>query len=507
MSCGSQAFSIEGCRQRADKGRQEGSPMQLKSRLSFAIAALLTAAPTILVSAQQAPVSPKRHLRYRLVDLGTFGGLFSKAPFSPRALTRSGVVVGYAETDIPDPFAPNCNPDCLVQQAFVWRHGVLTRLVGFSPNMESGAQAVNEDGVVVGESQNGLVDPVSGAPTIHGVLWKRGHLVDLGTLGGASSGALSTNNRSQVVGWSETSIPDPASGFAQVHAFLWERGVMRDLGTLGGPFSFGVDVNDRGQAGGFSLTAPDPQTGQSAQHAFVWDRGRLVDLSLGGSFAEGATLNNRGQAVGHSRTAGDVEDHAFLWDGSRTIDLGTLGGTFSLPTGLSERGHVSGVATTTNDELLHAVLWRRRKAVDLGTVPGDGCSWAWDLNARDQVVGISLPFPCDFSVAHAFLWEHGEMVDLNTLVSPPSDFTLVYATGINEAGEIVGNGVPAGVSPADWETLGHAFVLVPIHDEANDTSASAAPVNAGEPAASAAPADARTITKEVLARIQALRRR
>src|SRR5262249_7433376 len=115
----------------------------------------------------------------------------------------------------------------------------------------------------------------------------------------------------------------------------------------------------------------------------------------------------------------------------------------------SERGHVSGMATTTDDELLHAVLWRRRKAVDLGTVPGDGCSWAWDLNSRDQVVGISLPFPCDFSVAHAFLWEDGAMVDLNSLISPPSNFTLVYATGINEAGEIVGNGVPAGVSPAD----------------------------------------------------------
>jgi len=481
--------------------------MHFRTLRPLVLSALLTAALAIVASAQQTPAPRSGHVRYRLVDLGTFGGLFSKTPGAQRTLTKSGAVVGFAETDIPDSFAPNCSPNCLVQQGFVWRRGKLTRLVGFFPNMESGAQAVNEDGVVVGESQNGLVDPASGGPTIHGALWRRGDFLDLGTLGGRSSGALSTNNRNQVVGWSETAIPDPASGFAQVHAFLWQRGLMRDLGTLGGPFSFGTDVNDRGQAAGFSLTAPDPQSGQSAQHAFVWENGRLADLSLGGSFAEGATLNNRGQAVGHSTLPGDVEDHTFLWDGKQTVDLGTLGGTFSLPTGLSERGHVSGVATTTNDELLHAVLWRSRKALDLGTVPGDGCSWAWDLNSRDQVVGISLPFPCDFSIAHAFLWENGEMVDLNTLISPASDFTVVYATGINEAGEIVGNGVPAGVSPADIETLGHAYVLIPIHDGAIDTPASAAPLIPGEVAATAAPTDARKIADEVVAKIRAAGRR
>ena len=146
--------------------------MQLRTRLSFVVSALLTTAPAIFTSAQQPAAPPARHVRYRLVDLGTFGGGWSKTPFAQRALTRSGAVVGFAESDIPDPFAPNCNPDCLVQQGFVWRHAVLTRLVGFFPNMESGAQAANENEIVVGESQNGLVDPVSGAPTIHAALWK-----------------------------------------------------------------------------------------------------------------------------------------------------------------------------------------------------------------------------------------------------------------------------------------------------------------------------------------------
>jgi hypothetical protein len=117
-----------------------------------------------------------------------------------------------------------------------------------------------------------------------------------------------------------------------------------------------------------------------------------------------------------------------------------------------------------------------------------------------------LPFPCDFSVAHAFLWVGGEMVDLNTLISPPSDFKLLYATGITDAGEIVGNGVPAGVSPADWETLGHAIVLIPIHEDAANASVSTAAFSPGEVAVTATPTEVRKITEGIVAKIRAQQR-
>jgi len=39
--------------------------------------------------------------------------------------------------------------------------------------------------------------------------------------------------------------------------------------------------------------------------------------------------------------------------------------------------------------------------IDLGTVDGDGCSSAYAINSKGQVVGESLA--CDFSVEHAFL--------------------------------------------------------------------------------------------------------
>jgi probable HAF family extracellular repeat protein len=275
---------------------------------------------------------------------------------------------------------------------------------------------------------------------------------------------------------------------------------MHDLGTLGG-VSFGQDVNDRGEVVGFSFTSPTNET----LHPVLWRNGQITDLSLGGSGGGAGFINSYGQAIGDSLLPGDAEDHAFFWSGQKLYDLGTLGGTLSLPTGLTEDGHVSGVATTTNDELLHAVLWRNRNIADLGTVPGDTCSWAWGLNAKDQVVGISLPLPCDFSVAHAFLWEKGSMVDLNTLIPPDSGLQLVYAEAINDAGEIVGIGVPPGVSPADVETLGHAYVLIPQDDVCDSSSDLARSLS--QEAKAGISGEAKTATTDVLRRLRALQLR
>jgi probable HAF family extracellular repeat protein len=432
--------------------------MRLMKLARIVAASLLLLCGTALSAQNTGQANSPRHRRYKFVDLGTFGGPDSIIPFLQRTLTKQGTVIGIAETDIPDPFAPNCSsPNCKVQSGFEWRKGVITRLPGLSAYGESAAQTINDVGTVVGDSQNGLVDPVSGLPEINAVLWRNGEVEDLGTLGGNSSGAISISKSGKVTGWSETNIVD-SSGQTVVRAFLWKNGVMHDLGSLGGPVSFGQDVNDRGQVVGFSLTD------STTMHPFFWENGHMTDLSLGGTQGGSGLLNSRGEAIGDSTLPGDVEDHAFFWSGGKLFDLGTLGGTKSLPTGLNEYGHVSGMSRTTNNETLHAVLWRNRKINDLGTVPGDACSFAWGLNSKDQVVGISLPDPCDFSVAHAFLWERGSMVDLNTLIPHDAGLTLVYGEAIDDAGEIVGIGVPPGVSPADVEVLGHAFVLIPQGD-------------------------------------------
>lgn len=462
--------------------------IQLLLRASF-----ILALPALTMA--QGDSVQQRH--YRLVDLGTFGGPDSIVYFTQHILTNNGIVAGDAETNIPDPWAPDCaSPNCETVNGFEWRQGVRTRLTGLVPGAFTDAQSVNQRGTVAGDSRDGSIDPVSGSAVFKATIWRDGRIVNLGTLGGLTSTALAISGNDQATGFSQT-----ADG-TETHAFLWRQGKMRDLGTLGGPVSFGIDVNDQGQVVGFSYidSTVNPVTGMPTQHPFFWDRGHMFDLTLGGSLGGAGLVNGQGQAIGDSFITGDAEDHAFLWSDGKVRDLGTLGGTFSNPTGLTDSTHISGVASLPGDKSIHAVLWKGDSIHDLGTVDGDGCSWAWGLNSRDQVVGISSTF-CDFSVARAFLWDRGTMVDLNTLIPSDSALHLVYAEAINDAGMIAGIGVPPGVSNLDVETLGHAYVLIP---ESNSSStASSAPTHVNAIPSGSSVVDMKRATSELIRHLRA----
>ena len=90
---------------------------------------------------------------------------------------------------------------------------------------------------------------------------------------------------------------------------------------------------------------------------------------------------------------------------------------------------------------------------DLGIPPGGGpCSTAYSINSKGQVVGDSGI--CNVG-GPPFLWEHGVIYNLNDLVLPGSDLTLVDVDTINDRGEIACTGVLADGNP-------HACLLVPL---------------------------------------------
>jgi probable HAF family extracellular repeat protein len=239
---------------------QEKGDRAMTSRLSIGLRAILLAV-CLAPCALQAQAFDARHdngrlRRYVLEDFGTLGGPDSFVGFLSNVINDRGTVVGGSETATPDPYAPNCfqPPNCLVFHAIQWQKGVLTDL-GALPGLNSSfAVAVNERGWVVGQSQNGEIDPLLGIPATRAVLWKNGKIVDLGSFGGNQNLALDINNWGQITGFALNATPDPFSfaGGTQTRAFLWQNGVLRDLGTLGGPDSFGQYVNDRGQVAGFS---------------------------------------------------------------------------------------------------------------------------------------------------------------------------------------------------------------------------------------------------------------
>ena len=463
---------------------------------------------------QQQQAQKKKHSRYKLIDIGTFGGPQSYELDFDQIVNNQGTVAGWADTSMPDPFPSACfNSDCFVSHGFRRKNGILTDLGALAAGWSSMAVWISDNGLVDGTAQNGLIDPLTGLPESRAVIWKDGQIVDLGTLGGNESFAIGINSLGQVVGGATNVVPDPFSGSGtQVRAFLWENGVIQDLGTLGGPDATAYVVNERGQVTGGSYTnsTPNPISDSCGQNVprfdpFVWENGKLIDLgTVGGACGFGNALNNRGQVVGQSDLAGDVYFHPFLWDQGALTDLGTFGGNYGNANWLNDAGEIVGYGYYPGDQIFHAVLWKNGVMTDLGTVPGDCCSDASYMNSQAQVVGTSGN--SDFSVQRAFLWEDGgPMIDLNTLIPSGSPLFLERAFDINDRGEIIGYGL---LSNGD----SRAFLLIPCgegDEGCGDSAASAttqsSPALVTRPRTIATPANPTLSGRGMLGRLRAQR--
>jgi probable HAF family extracellular repeat protein len=456
--------------------------MLLAAITFFAGLALLFAALALplRLAAQDKEDHNRRHHHYRLIDMGTFGGPESYVNetiflLNGRGdLNGRGLVHGAAATSIPTTPTSNflvCTGGLgggvpFVFHAFEWEMGVVSdlgTLTGADNNCSSPG-GINAHGEIVGSSENGEIDPLTGMNQSRPVRWKDGHIADLGTLGGNQGAAASINRRGQVVGTATNAIPDPIACFglgAQCRAFLWQDGVMQDLGTLGGPDAFAILINDSGQIAGASYTNSTPPV---TTDPFFWENGKMTDLgTFGGTFGYPLALNNRGQVVGQSNLVGDLTAHAFLWPGKdgNMQDLGTLGGSSGTANAINEAGEIVGYSSPAGDQAFLAFLWRNGVVTNLGTVGGDLCSSGNAINSKRQVVGISIA-TCGNTGRRAFLWENGSMVDLNTLIPPGSGLQLTIAETINDRGEIAGNGTPQGCGVV--EECGHAFLLIPCDE-------------------------------------------
>jgi len=437
----------------------------MKSRLStWSITVVLFAALALPLSLTA------QSTRYKLIDLGTFGGpnAVVNGP-GVRDLSNSGGYAGYAETAIPDPYAPNCvNPECLVYHAQKWQKGVVTDL-GSLPGVNSSAA----DGIsansrfIVGGSENGLIDPLLGVPEMRAVVWTSdGHIHNLGTLaGGTESGAISVNSQGEIIGFSNNTVADPFSpAGTQTRALLWHNGTVRDIGTLGGPDAFVLLINEHGQVTGQSYTSsspnadngPDCPPGVPTLDPFLWQNGSMTDIgTLGGTCGFPSRLNNRGQVVGDSFLADNQTVHPFFWDRGVLTDIGTLGGTNGEALDLSDSGLVVGRADLA-DGTHHAFVWKNGVMTDVGVVPGDLCTNGRAINSRGQAIGTSTD--CMGNVQHMFLWENGSVHDLTAMILPGSDIDVFEAWDINDRGEIAAVGMlPNGDQ--------HAVLLVPASEE------------------------------------------
>jgi probable HAF family extracellular repeat protein len=440
-------------------------------RLMWITAIAVCAMPTSAAPLAGQDKQAHKHHHYQLIDVGTLGGAQSTVA-GGRALNDRGTLVGCADTSTPDPNYPNFNlflssfgADPFIFHTFEFEDGSVTDM-GALPGVNNSCESFLTDrGLIVGGSENGLIDPLTGWPAMEAVAWQNGQVTNLGTFGGNESFAIGANNRGQVVGAAANTVPDPYSVFfgwgTQTRAFLWTQSQgLEDLGTLGGPDALAININDRGQIFGASYTSdvPNSLTGVPPYDGFLYERGKMTDIpnGFGGTQVNPFGANNRGQLIGNASFADEATFHPFLWSKGKFIDLGTFGGTIGEADWINDAGAVTGQAWTPGNSALHGFLWKKGVLTDIGTVDGDGCSGGLSINSANQIVGFSAT--CDGSVFHAFLWENGKIVNLNSLISLGSDMQLLVADNINNRGEIAGFGVlPNGD--------GHAFLLVPCDDK------------------------------------------
>lgn len=188
-------------------------------------------------------------------------------------------------------------------------------------------------------------------------------------------------------------------------------------------------INDAGYVTGGSFTG-------LTTHAFLFDGTATMDLGAlpedgcGGCMLDsfGRDLNNKGDVVGLAYTlSGAVR--AFRYRDSTMVSLGTLGGDFSDAQAVNDKGDIVGVSTLAGGAQ-RAFVYRNGLMSDLGTLGGSH-SAAFGLNEARQIVGCSTVDGDSFQ--SAFIHQAGTMNGLSSLGGNDS-----CAYGINRSGQVVG---------------------------------------------------------------------
>ena len=230
------------------------------------------------------------------------------------SINRAGVLIGVATT-----------ADGTKRHGFLFRSGKLTLL----PGQQSKPTAINEAGVVVGESVLPKKQS-SGA-----AMWQDGSLIDLGACCGG--GASGINNKGQIIG----QIYDKDSRY---HAFLWNHGQIIMIGSPD-EYTSPVAIDDLGRV-----------VVQTFPGNLLYEDGKLTSLTFSTKFpSQPRAMNNCGAIVGSFGPHSDAL-RAFIWDKSngfvdlnQRIAAGT-GWTLEVASGINNDGAIVGWGDYKKDE-------------------------------------------------------------------------------------------------------------------------------------------------------------
>ena len=298
------------------------------------------------------------------------------------------------------------------------------------------------------------------------------------------------NNKGQASG-TVAYYPIPGDHFVQ--AFIYAGGM--NIGIEFDQGSAANAINNNGQVTGTTNQGPYFLTGQPPGHAFLYNYSDNTATDLGlsdiGRESDGLAINSAGDITGFLSTGfcnGSFSPtclapfHAFVYQGSGLVDIGTLGGTYSEGTGINDLNEIAGVSSVKGSSLNHLFLYAKGHMSDLGTVAGESFVNA-AINNRGEIVGSAInsagagssfiyrgrsfekipliaaglnnngeiagSHTAANGSSHASVYKDGRLIDLNDLVEPSLTF-LTNANGISDNGKIVASGLN-----------GHVYVLTP----------------------------------------------
>lgn len=302
-------------------------------------------------------------------------------------------------------------------------------------------------------------------------LWEAGNVTDLRTLPGANDSpifARAINNEGTIVGGGFNFGSFSSQGFKSDGSSITPLPQL-PFCTISCSPTVAADIND---AGIVALNF-------DARSAYVQQPDGTLDLafSFGTPGISVGAINNQGEVVGSTPTTGRggpglgtlyAEDRTTFLRGPGYCDVFSsnflCSSAATVATDINELSSVVGLGPVGEPSFntpVHALLWNDPKnnsvGTDLGTLGGNS-SQANGINDFTQIVGTSSL--ATGTTQHAFLWEEGEMFDLNSLLTDGAGWELTSALEINTSGQIIGSGLLNGEQ--------RGFVLTPV-PEPNST--------------------------------------
>ncbi len=334
---------------------------------------------------------------YKAIDIGTIAP--NDYSVSANRINNLGQVVGRDSVFSGSPLVTTST-------TFIWQNGVRTTTLPLTgpkvggvndgaivtmPGRGGLANNINDSGVIIGTADE---DPL--LPTDRAMLWQPdgsgNYTLTINDFGGVESYFYGINESNQIAG-------QHIYATNKVNAIYWENGTKTDLPSLGGDGNSARGINDLAQIVGY-VDADGADNLTNTYNAAYWEKDAnnnwvLNNLgNFGGTQSYARSINNDGQIVGQIVTGIDpltLTSNPYIYENGVKTNLGSLGGT-----------------------------------------RGD----ALEVNSVGQVVGNSYLDAANL-IQHAYLWEDGQMLDLNSIARGLDGWVLNSAVSINDRGDIV----------------------------------------------------------------------